>query len=71
MRSRIIITALTTAATLGLAGPAAAQTVLSEQPRPFSVDATPGLIVFSQYQEDLDAYNLVAREDGVELDISM
>jgi len=66
MHSRTIITALTTAATLGLAGPAAAQTVLSEQPRPFSVDATPGVIVFSQYQEDLDAYNLVAREDGVE-----
>jgi len=40
--------------------------VLSEQPRPFSVDATPGVIVFSQYQADLDAYNLVAREDGVE-----
>lgn len=66
MRSKIVITALTTAATLGLAGPAAAQTVLSEQPRPFSVDATPGVIVFSQYQRDLDAYNLVAREDGVE-----
>ncbi|MCP9491244.1 MAG: hypothetical protein MSC31_15410 [Solirubrobacteraceae bacterium MAG38_C4-C5] len=66
MRSRTIITALTTAATLGLAGPAAAQTVLSEQSRPFSVDATPGVIVFSQYQADIDAYRLVAREDGEE-----
>ncbi len=66
MRSKTVITALTTAATLGLAGPAAAQTVLSEQPRPFSVDAAPGVIVFSQYQADIDAYRLVAREEGVE-----
>jgi hypothetical protein len=66
MRSKIVITAVTTVATLGLAGPAAAQTVLSEQSRPFSVDATPGVIVFSQYQKEIDAYRLVAREDGVE-----
>ena len=60
-----LTTALAATAALALAGPAAAQTVLSEQPRPFSVDAERNLIVFSQYQEGV-GYRLVARQDGEE-----
>ncbi|HEV2821094.1 MAG TPA: hypothetical protein VGW11_11355 [Solirubrobacteraceae bacterium] len=65
MRSKTIITALAaTAASLAVAGPAAAQTVLVEQARPFSVDAAKGVSVYSQYDDSIDAYRLVARQDG-------
>ncbi len=65
MRSKTIITALAaTAASLAVAGPAAAQTVLVEQERPFSVDAAKGVSVYSHYDESIDAYRLVARQDG-------
>ncbi len=65
MRSKTIITALAaTAASLAVAGPAAAATVLVEQERPFSVDAAMGVSVYSQYDEAIDAYRLVARQGG-------
>lgn len=65
MRSKSIITALAaTAATLAVAGPAAAQTVLVEQAHPFSVDAAKGVSVYSHYDEAIEAYRLVARQGG-------
>jgi hypothetical protein len=60
-----LITALAAAAgSLAAAGPAAAATVLVEQERPFSVDAAMGVSAYSQYDSSIDAYRLVARQDG-------
>lgn len=66
MRSRIIIAALaTTAASLAAAGgSASAATVLVEQARPFGVDAAKGVSVYSQYDESIEGYRLVARQAG-------
>lgn len=54
MPSKTLMTAL--AASLAVAGPAAAATVLVEQARPFSVDAAKGVSVYSQYDESIGAY---------------
>jgi len=60
-----LITALAAAAgSLAAAGAAAAATVLVEQERPFSVDAAMGVSAYSQYDSSIDAYRLVARQDG-------
>ena len=65
MSSKTIITALAaTALSVAVAGPAAAETVLVEQARPFSVDAAKGVSVFSRYDESIGAYRLVARQGG-------
>jgi hypothetical protein len=53
-------------ATLAVAGPAAAETVLDEQSRSFSVAHAQGVTVFSRYDQAIDAYHLVAREAGEE-----
>ena len=65
MPSKTLISALaSSAASLAVAGPAAAATVLVEQARPFSVDAAKGVSVYSQYDESIGAYRLVARQGG-------